>query len=178
VSSSNSKGQGFPVVSFEMVISILLGIASLFHLIESSIRTQCETFHFLSNLYSPRMMKAKRTLPSVKAGPRSQTKSVQTRRIKEEEKGRVYTKHKCPRKNCNLLAAPVHARPLFSSTESAEAELQRTWATIKKRADQKESSRGASDVSRRDSSQSCRHRHSSVHSTPPSARALLVSKGK
>jgi hypothetical protein len=34
-------------------------------------------------------------------------------------KGRVYTKHKCSGKNCYLLAAPVHARPLYSSAESA-----------------------------------------------------------
>jgi hypothetical protein len=36
-------------------------------------------------------------------------------------KGRVYTntKHNCPWKNRYLLAAPVHARALFSSAESA-----------------------------------------------------------
>jgi hypothetical protein len=43
-----------------------------------------------------------------------------------EERDRVYTiqyntktKHKFPGRNCCLLAAPVHARALFSSTESA-----------------------------------------------------------
>jgi hypothetical protein len=39
--------------------------------------------------------------------------------MEREEKGRVYTKYKCPGKNCHLVAAPVYARLLFSSAESA-----------------------------------------------------------
>ena len=41
---------------------------------------QCETFHFLSNLYCRLIMKARRTLTPVKVGPRNRAKSAQSQK--------------------------------------------------------------------------------------------------
>ena len=51
---------------------------------------QCETFPFPLNLYCPRVMKAKHTLPSAKVGPRNRAKPEQSQKKDIEAINRAF----------------------------------------------------------------------------------------